>query len=318
MSTSNSEPFLPPELILSIIECLIPSGTTPIALPSSHPTTRTLLSLARTSSITYPTACRLLYTHCLWIDNPSRLQLLKDSLTASPSTNNHARLSEPILEHITSLYLSYTAIEDPAPALNLLTLFTHLAPSLRRLVVDMPFRNFDFGDKFNTQSILRRGFSQLTALEEFCSVRDELYLDLFNSENQSSERWRWSVWPKLRILALYNKDVGAEGFWEDVGKLGGLETLVFTRADGLEEVDMKVEWRRSCGDEKRRLEVLLVNVESQHRVPVGKANWKDGDKVKVREANVPTSYYGDEDPIVLCQEWVKRRMLRGEAPVDWT
>jgi len=126
------------------------------------------------------------------------------------------------------------------------------------------------------------------------------------------------MWPNLKTVALYNKDIGADGFWADIGKLEDLKTLVLTRADGLEEVDMKAEWKRCCGDEKRGLEIVLVNVESQHREPVGRASWKDGDKVRVREVNVPTSYYGDEDPIWLCQDWVKRWTLRGEAPAEWT
>ena len=316
-TTNNSEPFLPPELILSIIEWLIPIDPVPIALPPSHPVTKTLLSLTRTSSIAYPAARRFLYTNCLWIDNAERLQLLYNSLTISTSTCNHARLSEPIHVHITSLYLSYPTIEDPSPATTLASLFTLLAPSLRRLVVDIPFRNFDLGDSFNTKSILRGAFSQLTAVEEFCSVRDELYLDLFHPENLTTERWRWSVWPKLKVLALYNKDVSADGFWKDVGKLAGLQTVAFTRADGLEEVNMKVEWKKGCGDEKRKLEILLINVYSQHRDPVGREGWSDTDDAKVREINVPTSYYGDEDPIEICQEWVKRRVLRGETSAQW-
>lgn len=196
-------------------------------------------------------------------------------------------------------------------------LFTALAPYLRRLVVDIPFRDFDIADIFETQALLRDAFSKLTALETFCNVRDELFLDLIHPRNHIRERWEWTTWPNLKTLALYNKDVSTDGFWAELGRLEGLETLVFTRADGLDEVDMKVEWKKHCKDERRGLEIVLVNVQSGHREVAGRERWKDKDKIRITEVNVPTSYYGDDDPICLCQDWVKRRMLRGEPPTEW-
>jgi hypothetical protein len=201
---------------------------------------------------------------------------------------------------------------------------------LRRLVIDLPLRDhhylgdddgedsIDFADE--TRAILRRAFSQLTAVEIFCSVRDELYL-------YSNDGWPaypfedslsvWPSWPRLKVLALYNQDIGRSAFWPDLANLGYLETLVLTRADGLGYVDMKAEWRRHCGDSKRGLNIVVVNVESDHQTLLGEAGWKE-DNIKVRKDNVPTSYYGDENSTELCQEWVKRWMLRGEHPAHWT
>jgi hypothetical protein len=222
-----------------------------------------------------------------------------------------------VLECMASLHLSIPTVSQTV-AEALLTLFTLLAETLRRLVVDMPFRTFDVGDWFPEQMELRRAFSKLKKLETFCSVRDELYLDLVNpGPPYDTKWWRWSPWSNLESLALYNQDLGKPGFWEDMGQLRKLETLVFTRADGVEEVDIKSEWRKVCRDQKRALEVVLVNVQNDHQAPLGKDMWKDDDKVRIWEINVPTSYYGDDNPIELCQDWVKRRSLEGELPWKW-
>ena len=213
---------------------------------------------------------------------------------------------------------------DLSVALDMAEILSFSAPTLSRLLIDLPLR-FIYGSAANRfpeivkpRTALRSAFEQLTALETFCSVRDELYLGMHSPGVKYSEQRVWSRWPKLRILALYNQDVSVPQFWEKLGKLENLETLVLTRTDGLEEVDIKGKWRNCCGDEKRELNIVLVNVESGHRAPMGQEGWKSDDGVVVTQLNVPISYYGDETEIDLCQWWVKRRILRGEDPVEWT
>ena len=325
MSSNTSQPFLPSELILSVIDWVIPrSGPQPIALPPSHPATKTLLSLCRASIITYPTARRLLYTHCLWISNSLRLYSLQDSISgrleAHLNAPHRTRPEVPILNHTTSLYLSHDDLLRLYPSHLLVDFFTLTAPYIRHLVIDMPLREYQEDNRGMTdhaRATLRLAFSQLTALETFCSVRDELFLENSDRDFTAIRPPVWSFWPNLKTLALYNEDVDKPNFWSELGKLKDLKTLVLTRADGLEYVDMKLEWRKHRGDEKRGLEIVLVNVASLHKRPMGREAWKD-DNITVREVNVPISYYGDEDEIELCQEWVKRRMLRGEKPADWT
>jgi hypothetical protein len=77
---------------------------------------------------------------------------------------------------------------------------------------------------------------------------------------------------------------------------------------------MKGQWKEH--GENRVLDIILVNVECSHETPLGEERWKK-DNVSVRKLDVPTSYYGDEDEVVLCQEWVKRRMLSAEEPAQW-
>ena len=321
MTFDTYQPFLPPELILSVFDWIVPPSNTAVALPPSHISTKTFLSLARTSSIIYPAARRLLYTHCLWIDSIQRLQGALASIRTHPFVLHHRRRPEvPILEHINSLYLSYDQVSNSSAALLVLDFFTLIAPHLRRLVIDIPLRTFDshydWDQHRHARLTLGKAFLQLTAIETFCSTRDELWLPTFKLESPWDALSILPAWPRLKTVALYNLDVSAANFWQAMGKLKNLETAVFTRCDGLEHSDLKAEWRKACGDEQRPLDIVLVNVESQHRLPLGMAGWKE-DEISVRQLNVPISYYGDEDARELCQEWVKRRMLRGENPMVW-
>lgn len=198
---------------------------------------------------------------------------------------------------MTSLYLSYSEIWQPGPAKLLDRLFKAIAPFLRHLVIDMPLRDWDHeGDDeagieqaHKTQTILRRAFSQLTMLESFCSIRDELFLPTYSrSHRVTCERTVWPLWPNLKKIALYNQDVSSSDFWVRLGLLKFLETLVLTRSDGLMQIDLKNSWRRGCGDKKRGLEIVLVNVESLHEELWARERWKE-DEIKVKELNVPTS-----------------------------
>jgi hypothetical protein len=224
-----------------------------------------------------------------------------------------------VIDHINSLYLSYSDIHDKHLAQLVFDLFNAIAPYLRHLIIDMPLRNQDAEEeREHNGSILRHSFSKLTALETFCSVRDECFLPSDDPDFASvSQRSVWPSWHKLQTLALYNQDISVTSFWQKLGNLKHLETLVLTRCDGLLDVDMKQKWKEYCGVKDRRLDIVLVDVESHYREMnlVGEEGKKDN--VVVTELKVPTSYYGDEDEIELCQEWVKRRVLKGVKPGDW-
>jgi hypothetical protein len=314
---------LPADILLYIIDFIVPATIhSPIALCHRNTITKTILSLTLTSRIIYPTARRLLYTHCLYINTPRRLHGLLKTLSDPSDPSKPFRNNEHLLPYITSLYLrpfaSYTTIKDLSIATAVRNLLFILSPHLRRVLIDMPLRSYyPEDDALGIRPILRSAFADLPALEEFCSVRDELYLDTLVAP---SEEWLvWSLWPKLRTIALYNVDVLNHRFWEGLRQLENIETVVLTRSDGLEEVDIKREWRKQFDEatEARSLSIVLVNVEAEHKVLVGRDSWKEDDKMQVRELNVPTSYYGDEDPIVLCQQWTKRNVLHGEPVAYW-
>jgi hypothetical protein len=321
MSSQKPRPFLPLELIHYIIDFIPLAGdNAKIAYEPSHSITKTLLALTRTSRTIYHAARRLLYTHCLYIDSPRRLQRLLISLSAyigDPAVSHPPPFleSEPsTIQHETSLYLSpfpEDTINDLSTAQAVYDLLTILAPSLRRLVIDIPLQSlYPEDDGRGIRRILRDGFAQLTSLEMFCSARDELFLSCSAEwPIDQSEENVWSLWPNLKTLALYNCDLDSEKFWSDISKTKNLETLVLTRADSVQDFDFKAEWKRG-GNQHQSLTMWFVDVDGGHGIPETVEEPKEGDKVRIKTEFVPTSYYGDEDVIELCQGWVKRSVLR--------
>ncbi|POS72354.1 hypothetical protein DHEL01_v209252 [Diaporthe helianthi] len=344
-------PRLPLELIFSIITSLL--GDPRNIHSPSQSSTKTLLSFTLVCRATYSAATNYLREQCLFIDNDRRLCHLihtvestkhrvqgyyggagldiPGSLTIQPGSS---------LRPISSLYLSPfgQTIDDQPTAIWVRELFYLIYPTLRRLVIDIPLRSLcPADDHLNVRKTLREAFSLLTALEEFTSVRDELYLDILEPEWPTErETAVWTLWPKLRKLALYNVDAD-ERFWKLVRSMGALDTVVLTRADGLESTCMKSEYfgaASSSGasnetgleggeDESthpRLLKVVIVNTSTnQPNCMAGRWKWDEVDPNSLMEVmtyDVPTSFYGDENPIYLCQDWVKTAALRGEI-WDW-
>ncbi|KAF3001898.1 hypothetical protein E8E13_006132 [Curvularia kusanoi] len=61
----------------------------------------------------------------------------------------------------------------------------------------------------------------------------------------------------------------------------------------------------------KSLDVVFVDVNSNHRTPVNTRDWTEGDTVRVWEADVPTSFYGDEVDLILCDSWVWSHAVQG-------
>lgn len=337
-------PKLPLELIFSIISSLL--GDPQTIYSPSHSCTETLLSFTLVCRATYSVATNYLREQCLFIDDDRRL---RDLIHTVESTRHRVQgysgagtdipKSLPIqpgssLRPIASLYLSPfgRTIDNQPVAIWIRELFCLVHPTLRRLIIDMPLRSlYPADDHLNVRKTLREAFSMLTELEEFTSVRDELYLDILEPEWRTEKEMAvWTMWPKLRKLALYNVDAD-ERFWKSVRNMRELDMVVLTRADGLESTCMKTEYfdTASGGDSgdgttvdgeepalPRPLKVVIVNIESNQPNYLG-GRWK-WDKVDpnnimtVMTYDVPTSFYGDENPIYLCQQWVKMAALRGE------
>ncbi|KAJ0121167.1 hypothetical protein J7T55_008329 [Diaporthe amygdali] len=338
-------PKLPLELIFSIIASLLGDPRT-IHNPS-HSSTKALLSFTLVCRATYSVATNYLREQCLYIDNDRRLRGLihtvestKHRIQGYNSTGTDIPKSLSIqpgssLRPITNLYLSPfgSSIDDQPKAIWIRELFCLIHPTLRRLVVDIPLRSlYPADDHLNVRKTLREAFSLLTEIEEFVSVQDELYLDILEPEwRTEKETSVWTLWPKLKRLALYNVDAD-ERFWKSVEGMRELDTVVLTRADGLESTCMKSEYFGSAigsvagddtgnaaGEESappRPLKVVIVNIaNNQPSYLAGRWKWDKVDPnnlMRVMTYDVPTSFYGDEDPIYLCQHWVKVAALRGD------
>lgn len=343
-------PKLPLELIFSIIASLL--GDPHIIHNSTQSSTKALLSFTLVCRATYSIATNYLREQCLFIDNDRRL---RDLIHTVESTRHRVQGYSGVptdipgsltiqpgssLRPIASLYLSPfgQTIDNQPTAIWIRELFCLVHPTLRRLVIDIPLRSLSpADDHLNVRKTLREAFSLLTALEEFTCVRDELYLDILEPEWRTErETAVWTLWPKLRKLALYNVDAD-ERFWKSVRSMSALDTVVLTRADGLESTCMKSEYfgtasgsgaSNETGLEGREdestplgpLKVVVVNTSTnQPNYMAGRWKWDKVDPtntMKVMTYDVPTSFYGDENPIYLCQDWVRTAALRGEI-WDW-
>lgn len=347
----NEIPNLPLELIFYIIDSLLPGDPRTILRPSSS-VTKTLLSLTRVCRAVYPVALNHLRQHCLYIDNDRRLRDLIWCLESSSKVSQHSdkqsfNLTHPdpvsfslppnsALRSITSLYLAPfgKTIDNQPTAIWIRELFCLIHPTLKRLVIDIPLRSlYPADDHLNVRKTLREAFSLMTNLEEFVSVRDELFLDLLEPEWRTErETIVWRLWPRLKRLALYNV-AADEAFWASVRGMNDLETVVLTRADDLESVCIKTHYLDATptgaptdnAETERRpktrpLKVILVNISNQQPNHLaGRQNWARIDPenaVQVMLYDVPTSFYGDENPCTLCQQWVKTASLRGVI-WDW-
>ncbi|CEJ88293.1 hypothetical protein VHEMI04675 [[Torrubiella] hemipterigena] len=169
------------------------------------------------------------------VDNVSEETTATQRDDASDASTPDISVDSPLDDHTTA-----TAVRD---------LLTAVAPTLRSLVIDMPLRSLYPEDDHNgVRPILRAGFSALTSLENFVSVRDELFLSTTEARDEP-EVWA-TLWPKLQRLALYNLDLGAEGIWNQLSNLPYLQAAVFGRADGYgEDIDHEVDhaWHALLG-----------------------------------------------------------------------
>jgi hypothetical protein len=315
----SQEPHLPLELILYIIDSLLPSNPRAI-LPPSHTSTKTLLSLARVSRSLYPVATKHLRQRCSYLESYRRL----GNLLLCMEHGIPALRPGLSLRNITPLYLKpfLISLDDQPVAMWVRELFCEVCGSLQRLVVDIPFASLDpWADHLGVRPTLRDGFQRLTELREFVSLRDNPALP-----TATHPAAVWGTWPKLERLALFKTFIPDSFFWRDVSKCTGLQTLILARPLNARKANIKKKYLQSYNNSpkdtismmKQSLKIILVDVESEHE-STPTSGWSEIDpeeKLKVEIYNVPTSFYGDDTPDQLCYEWVRRASLNGVI-WDW-
>ena len=151
-------------------------------------------------------------------------------------------------------------------------------------------------------------------LEEF--VNTNQFGCCLELQKQGRSRPVWRSWRNLKRLALCCQEVDL-GFWQDIAKMSALETLVLTRARGLTDYNIKVEYFRHTS---RPLKLLLVDVE-ENQVRFGnmrRLGWSAVDpekKMTIMTYNVPM-LYSDERPGEACQAYVRSGAENGTL-WDW-
>lgn len=313
---------LPVELLEMIIEAVVPANGD-FAIPTSNITTRTLHSCLTINRATFNRSLELLYCKCLYINSPRRLHAL---LQAYQPNSIALQLK---LEASRSMFLepfSGDTIEESEVVPDLENLFDILGNHVRRMVIDMPLRSA-YPDTRTGRELrvpLRNAFRKLMALEEFVTVRDELYLSTIFPSNNEIEQPVWTRWPNLRHLALYNVDISHD-LLLNIGRLRALKTLVLTRPDGMED------WERLRNSLSPETTIIVVNVWDDHqpaqrrwlRLAMDSYKWAVRSQIQASNdqdvacaqavcvSRIDLNSGLDARHIYDCQEWVKDEMLSG-------
>jgi hypothetical protein len=225
-------------------------------------------------------------------------------------------------------------LDDLPTATLVQDMFRMLAPVLTSLIIDMPLRSlYPESDHRGVRKVLRHGFELLVNLEEFVSVRDELYLA---TVVDWAEAPVWSMcWPLLRRIALYNPLVEMAQSSDDEGnsvrllleRLPQLELAVLTRSDGdfrNAYVDTGLEGYNPLLPRSKTLTWAFVDCKDKVTGSGGPyEKWRKigevGGKTQIVTMTLDSLYHcwkyelppEGVDAILLSQEWVLQESVAG-------
>ncbi|KAM0514857.1 hypothetical protein ACHAPE_006533 [Trichoderma viride] len=305
-----SSPTLPPELLLLIVDAVMPPNPH-LLFPASNSTTRTLLALTKVSRATHAQATRLLRERCMFVDSSRRLaDILRCMPRLVPSL-------PPVLSlrHISALYIApfRDTLDDLPTAQWVRELFCEVSGTLRRLVVQMPFASLHpMDDHLSVRQTLREGFEKLLKLEEFTCL-EEYPMSTFST--YETNVWRW--WPELKRMVLFSAPLDNARLWEDIAALPELEHVVLARPDHLDAVNIKDEYfqKLPSDDMRRRRDIKVVLMDLAYELgTVRTEKWQEIDpeeNMTVEAFEVPLSFYMDDSPLEIVSQWARRSALDG-------
>jgi hypothetical protein len=309
---------LPIELFLNVLDQLVDTrdGHTPIAYAPSDSITQALRSLTLVSRSIYPIASRYLYAHCLYLDSRTSYAQFRRTFGLHLSTTHPCALQygeagrseklfaeADISRHITSLFLSpeKTGKCGNAPMVRLpqiIDLCNMVGPTLKRLAMDLQPVYASASEVERVKPFWERNsvFVNMPNLEELVCSFD--VSDYFPHPP-----------PNLKRLAITAQGLGSsEKLTTFCLGIESLEMFFFLRDPDMEAADINILFNNSKGS---HLDVVLVDVNANHCTPTGSRNWGEDDKVQIWEVDVPKSYYGDEDDLILCDGWFWMQAVRG-------
>jgi hypothetical protein len=309
---------LPVELFLNVLDQLVGThdGQQPVAYGSSNIITKTLRTLTLVSHSTYIIASRYLYSHCLYLDSCTSYARFRRTLGLSlgyhpqaldygaAGRNENLFAEAGVLRNISSIFISPTELRRPiegnyTPLVRLpqiIDLCNLIAPSLRRLALDLspiyapPSEVEQIRPHITENSV----FAHMSLLEELI-----VSYDVVNYFRHPP--------PNLKRLAITTQEL------TDLEvafclKIPSLQMLVMLRPLNLAAKDIDTIIKAYDGNS---LDVVLVDVNSNHRTPNQTRSWTEKDRVRIWEADVPISFYGDDDEIILCDNWMWTHGVNG-------
>jgi hypothetical protein len=113
--------------------------------------------------------------------------------------------------------------------------------------------------------------------------------------------------PNLKRLAITTQDM-SDIQTEFCACIPSLRILVFLRPVELtaENIDTLFTLHAS-----KNLDIVLVDINSNHGTPPRARNWDEDDTVRIWEVDVPVSFYGDDSELILCDNWIWTHAVRG-------
>lgn len=305
--------ILPSEVILNVLDQLVatPLGHRPI-FDTTSPVTKTLRSLTLTSRKMHAVASRYLYCHCLYLNDcigysyfrrTLRFELGSthpQSLTYGQAGRNDKLWSDANVERwIQSAFISpvktfsvhskYTRDTPVVRLPQIIDLCNAIGATLKKLVLDMlpVYSPHSEVEKVRFTQKDTDIFLGMPNLEELIASYD--VPDYFRSPP-----------PNIKRLAITIQDLHniAMHFCFAVSSL---QTLIILRPVELSATDVD---RIFSAYKGHSLDIILVDVNSNHRTPKDTRDWADDDTVRIWEADVPTSFYGDDDDLILSDNWI--------------
>ncbi|SPO04021.1 uncharacterized protein DNG_06704 [Cephalotrichum gorgonifer] len=196
-------PRLPIEIILQIIQSIVPSPTS--LLRVSDPRTKLLISFSRVAHFTYRPSSLLLRRHCASIESPGALVRFSLAQVLSPAF--HSDLSWC---NIASLYLAPFSESLPGFVVTVIIpkLLSRLSQTLRVLVLDVHCVTHDgVGKNYAVVPRLRDAISRLENLEEFICLE----CPMVNDGHDPIMILIWRSLPKLKRVLFFN--FAADTLW---------------------------------------------------------------------------------------------------------
>jgi hypothetical protein len=273
---------LPLELFLDVLDQLIGVGSDPpVAFEPSSSVTQTLRTLTLVSRSVYPIASRYLYSHCLYLDNCTNyahfrrtigLNLVYHPQALEYGLASRHELFEDTPRHITSAFISPSKTDKDGKAMPLvrlpqiIDLCRTIGRTLKRLALDFqPVYAVASEIELMRPHISENNiFLHMPQLEELIASYD--VLDYFSSPP-----------PNLRRLAVTFQDLKDTQI-DFCFATSSLETLFFLRSPELVTADIDLIFSAYKG---KSLDVVLVDVNSNHQTPEGTRSWSDDDIVRI-------------------------------------
>lgn len=227
---------LPTELILQVVEALLPTASSDLIFDPVCPEGHALVSFTLACRATYSLATRLLREHCIYVGSSDRLRRLLLSLTASQSpVVSTLPLTLP-LKKIRSMYLSPFpgTLDDQPTAIWTRELCGEVGGTLTRLVVNVPIADLDIhDDHLDVHKILDEGFDMLGKLEELVDLSwtPHLILPNWNNHLQDLNLKPRKTWPLLRRMACPFCYFPWDDLWGQFAAQKHLDTLVLIAWD---------------------------------------------------------------------------------------